>query len=158
MKRTLRYARALALTAAALAVVGWTSGPKVVVLPAVGPGAKESKLALDQGLLQVYSARASADVDVNREEFFWNDDFGKNNFLYEPSHTDYTICGHDGQVLQRVHNARNWEDGTPTLVKLPPGEYKVEAQAEESGGITIKVEVPVVIQAGHVTTVRLSGR
>jgi hypothetical protein len=110
-----------------------------------------------EGSLQVYSARVSADVDVNAEEFFWNNDFGRNDFLYEPAHADYTIYGSDGKVLKRVRNAHDWNDGKPALVKLPPGHYEVQAQAEAYAGETIPVKVPVVIKAGHETVVHLGG-
>jgi hypothetical protein len=40
-------------------------------------------------------------------------------------------------------------------MRLHPGSYTVEAEAEESGGRTITVLVPVVVKAGQTTTVHL---
>ena len=57
----------------------------------------------------------------------YNNDFGKNEFLYEPAHTDYTIYAQNGEVFRHVRNARDPNDQAPTLVTLPAGSYKVEA-------------------------------
>ncbi len=157
MKQTMRYVNSMAVATVAGWLVGCTSGPGVVALAPVGPAATETARQSKEGTLQVYSARIAADVDVNRQEFFWNNDFGRNDFLYEPAHTDYTIYGSDDKVVKRVRNARDWEDGTPALVKLPPGDYEVDARAEAYAGSTIEVKVPVVIEAGHETAVHLGG-
>jgi hypothetical protein len=99
MKCTTNLANLLALTATSLCLAGWAAQPKGVTLPPVGPNPGTSTANLTEGSLQVYSARHRAQVDANREEFFWNNDFGKNDFLYEPAHTDYTIYGGDGEVF-----------------------------------------------------------
>ena len=57
----------------------------------------------------IYSARTPADVDVNMAEWRYNNDFGKNEFLYEPAHTDYTIYARNGEVFKHVRNARSIE-------------------------------------------------
>jgi hypothetical protein len=80
-----------------------------------------------------------------------NNDYGKNDFLYEPAHTDYTICSHDGKVLQEVRNARGLNDPEPALVRLAPGTYKIKARARNYGMVTI----PVVIEPGKLTSVNL---
>jgi hypothetical protein len=90
------------------------------------------------------------------EELLWNNDFGKNEFLYEPAHTDYTIYNEGGRLLKRVRNARDRNDPEPTLVSLPPGRYQIQAEAEDYAG-TLEVRVPVVIQAGRTTVAHLSG-
>ncbi len=158
MKPTMiRYANSLALATAAVWLVGWTSGPKTVTLPAVGPAPAESTQAAKDGSLEVYSARKRAETDVNRDTFFWNIDYGKNDFLYDAAHTDYTIYGSDGAVFKRVSNARDPNDATPARVKLLPGSYRVEAWAEDYAGVRMKVSVPVVIEAGHTTALHLGG-
>ena len=43
-------------------------------------------------------------------EWLWNNDFGKNEFLSEPAHTDYTIYAQNGEVFKHVRNARNLND------------------------------------------------
>ncbi len=42
---------------------------------------------------------------------------------------DYTIYAQNGEVFKHVRNARDPNDDTPTLVTLPAGSYKVEAEA-----------------------------
>ena len=42
------------------------------------------------------------------------------------------------------------------LVALPAGRYKIEAQAEESGGETINLMIPVIVEPDHATVVHLS--
>jgi hypothetical protein len=89
-------------------------------------------------------------------ERLWDNDFGKNEFQYDPAHTDYTIYSQGGALLKRVRNARNPDDGEPALVPLPPGLYDIQAQAEDYAR-TVEVKVPVVIQAGRTTAVHLAG-
>jgi hypothetical protein len=81
----------------------------------------------------------------------WNNDFGKNDFLYEPAHSDYTISTQDGKILERVRNARDPNDPQPAVVPLPPGIYEVKAKARDFGVVTI----PVVVEAGKLTRVNL---
>jgi hypothetical protein len=157
MKPTVKHVESLVIVAAALAVGGQALASPPVSLAPVGPkpalGAKELK----EGLLQVYSARQSAGVDPNLATFFWNIDFGKNEFLYQAAHTDYTIYGSDGKVFKRVRNARDFNDGTPAQVALPPGNYRVEAEAEDYPGARLRVSVPVLVEGGQTTAVHLGG-
>jgi len=134
-----------------------TANPPVAVLPPVGPDSIAPSEPASEGVLQVYSARIPADTDVNFEEFFANDDFGGALFPLEPAHTDYTIYTEAGQVFKHVHNARNLDDAQPALVTLPPGNYKIEAQAKDIDPGTLTVVVPVTIQAGRTTHVHLDG-
>jgi hypothetical protein len=76
----------------------------------------------------IYLARTPANVDVNMAEWRWNNDFGKNAFLYEPAHTDYTIYTQNGEVFKHVRNARDMNDNTPTVVTLPAGSYRDSAR------------------------------
>ncbi len=95
-------------------------------------------------------------MDVNAQVFLANNDFGRNDFLHETAHTDYDIYGPDGNLFKHVRNARGLNDGTPTAVHLPPGDYTIEAEAEQEGGVAaLSVVVPVVIEGGLVTNVHL---
>ena len=98
-----------------------------------------------------------ADVDVNMAEWRWNNDFGKNAFLYERAHTDYTLYLKNGEVFQHVRNARNANDESPTLVLLPPGAYRVEAEGINCNSDRVKVVMTVVIEPGQTTLANLEG-
>ena len=129
-----------------------TGSPEIRLSEAVGPAPGAASEAGNASTLQVYSARQrQAYIDVNLEEFRMNNDFGRNDFLYEAAPGDYTICTADGQVLRRVHNSRNSEDETPAVVNLAPGRYTVLAQARDLG----TVEVPIVVEPGKRTVVNL---
>ncbi len=71
--------------------------------------------------------------------------------MYEPAHSDYTICTQDGKVLKHVRNSRDPNDTQPAMVPLAPGKYEVKAQTRDWGVIT----VPVVVEAGKPTIVNL---
>jgi hypothetical protein len=107
--------------------------------------------------LAIYSARTPADVDPNMADWRWNNDFGKNDFLYEPAHSDYTIYTQNGEVFKHVRNARDRSDGTPRLVMLPAGAYKVEAEAIDCSSERVKVLMTVVIKPGQTTLAHLQG-
>ncbi len=147
----------LAAAGTLVLLVGCATAPKAAFIPPIGPAPTAASTGLRNGSLQVYSAREPSDISLCQEIFFWNDDFGRNDFLYESAHTDYTIYASDGKFIEHVRNSRNYEDSHPTVVKLPPGLYTVKAQAEELGGGTINLTVPVGVDAGKCTTVHLSG-
>ena len=67
-------------------------------------------------------------------------------------HTDYTIYSNDGKVVEQVANASGPTDETPALVRLPAGFYKIEAEDDDYGRVT----VPIVVESGRTTLVRLS--
>ena len=147
----------LAGVLAMMVLAGCGATSELAVHPPVGP---DSTAPLDLeplGVLQVYSAKLPADTDVNFQEFFANDDFGGNRFPLEPAHSDYTISTRAGQVLARVHNARGLNGAQPTLVTIPAGAYKIEAQAKDTNPGTFPVVVPIIIQAGRTTRVYLDG-
>jgi hypothetical protein len=135
-----------------------SASARITVLERVGPdpnlGARDST----EGFLEVYSAREQAPIDVNAETFFYNNDFGKNEFLRTPAHTTYSIYAADGRLLQRVRNHTGMNDDQPTLVKLAPGDYRIRAEAEDSAGLTMTVMVPVCVEPGMTTTVHLDGK
>ena len=138
-------------------LTGCASVSKVVVVEPVGPGPTEGSQGTGEGALVIYSARTPADVDMNTAEWRWNNDFGKNEFLYEPAHTDYTIYAQNGEVFKHVRNARTANDDTPTVVALPAGSYKVEAEAVNCDSDRVKVLMTVVIEPGQTTLANLEG-
>jgi hypothetical protein len=142
------------LIGALVCLAGCASPTNVVVLEPIGPAPTRGLAKPGNGSLQVYSAQQRADIDPNMEEWFWNDDFGKNDFLYTPAHTDYTIYSQEGGFLKRVRNARDPNDPAPALVALPPGRYEIQAEAADAGS-TVAVKVPVVIRPGETTKVHL---
>jgi hypothetical protein len=151
----MRYARSLATAAVLVCIVGCASGPKVAVQEPVGPSQRIAAGTATGGSLVVYSARRPANVNLNTEAFLWNNDAGRNEFMYEPGHTDFTIYDSDGRVLQSVRNAGRDNVEDPTPVSLPTGVYTVEAEAEASATATMTVLIPVVVEAGQTTTVHL---
>jgi hypothetical protein len=153
----MKYLSAVSLAGAMLWIAGCASVSNVVVVEPVGPGPTEGSHGMGEGALVIYSARASADMDINTTEWRWNNDFGKNAFLYEPAHSDYTIYAQNGEVFKRVRNARNANDDTPTVVALPAGSYKVEAEAVNCDTDRVKVLMTVVIQPGQTTLANLEG-
>ena len=153
----MKYLSAVSLAGAMLWLTGCASVSKVVVVEPVGPGPTEGSHGSGEGALVIYSARASADVDINTAEWRWNNDFGKNEFLYEPAHSDYTIYAQNGEVFKRVRNARSANDDAPTVVALPAGSYKVAAEAVNCDTDRVKVLMTVVIQPGQTTLANLEG-
>jgi hypothetical protein len=133
-----------------LVISGCASAPRVASLPPLGPRPGQQNGQGD-GFLEVFSARLSALVDPNAQEFFWNNDFGKNDFLHELAHTDYNVYSEAGQLIERVHNANGSNDPNPALVRLQPGSYRIEAQAEDYDAVTFTALIPVVIRPGATT-------
>ena len=151
----MKYANAIAMSSIMVWVAGCASAQKVVVRDTVGPCHRVASGGASQGTLLVYSARERAPLDINTEVFFWNADFGKNEFLYGTARSDYTIFGGDGMVVKQVRNGRDVSGKMPAPVKLAPGRYTIEAEAEEDGGMTMTVLIPLVVEAGQITTVHL---
>ena len=119
----MKYSIAVSLAGAMLWLTGCASVSKVVVVEPVGPEPTGGAQGAGDGSLVIYSARTSADVDVNMAEWRWNNDFGKNEFLYEPAHSDYTIYAQNGEVFKHVRNARSmkldcFEPSPPMLAKI----------------------------------------
>ncbi len=152
----MRCVKTASLVSTLLCLAGCASLDKVAVLGPVGPSPAGTLKPQSEGFLQVYSARKRTPIDPNTEEFFWNDDFGRNEFLHYPAHTDYTILTEEGKVFMQVHNSVDLYDPRPTLVALPPGRYNVQARAEDFGRINENVMLSVVIQAGRATRAHLA--
>ena len=153
----MKYAASIAMAATALWLSGCASAPTIAVVDPVGPAPTVGTAGSGEGSLLVYSARTPALVDVNLEEWRLNNDFGRNEFMSAPSHSGYTIYGRNGEVVERVGNARGMGDQMPSVVKLPAGAYKVEAQALNCDGNRVPVIIPVVIKAGQTTVAHLEG-
>ena len=153
----MKLAYSFVLTSTLIWAVGCASTSHLTRLAPVGPALTEVPQKQDAAILEVYSARVRAPVDLNREEFLWNNDFGKNDFLYEPSHTSYTIYTADGAIFRKIRNAKDMNDANPTLVDLPQGEYRIQAEAEDYGGCAFTVAIPVIVEPGLTTVVHLDG-
>jgi hypothetical protein len=153
----MKYARVLALAGAAVYLTGCASTPRTVVVTPVGPAPAGVSQKTGDGSLLIFSARARANVDVNTETWLWNNDYGKNAFLYEPAHSDYTIYTRDGYVFKHVANASDPNDDMPAIVTLPAGLYQVEAQAIDCDSSRVNVLMPVVIKPGQTTLAHLEG-
>lgn len=151
----MKYTCSVAAASLLLWVGGCASPTSLTVRQPLGPAPSGESSPVTEGALQVYSARKKAAIDVNRETFFWNQDFGRNDFLYESGHTDYTIYSPQGKVLQQVRNARDRNDDTPAVVTLPAGSYRIEAEAERNDGVSLPVNMTVVIKPGQTTPVHL---
>jgi hypothetical protein len=147
----MKYVSSIVMSTAAVCLVGCATPAQFTVSEPVGPTPTERARSPDDSTLQVYSARVRAPVDVNREEFLWNNDFGRNDFLYEPAHTDYTIYYQNGKMFKHVRNAQGAGDPQPVLMSLPPGRYEVVAYARGFGLVII----PVVVEKGKRTIVNL---
>ena len=153
----MKYSSAVLLAGAVAWLTGCASVSRVVVVEPVGPGPADGSGGTGAGSLVIYSARALVDVDVNLAEWRWNNDFGRNDFLYEPSHSAYTIYAQNGEVFKHVRNARYSTDDTPMVVALPAGSYNVEAVGINCNSERVKVVMTVVIQPGQTTLANLEG-
>jgi hypothetical protein len=123
----------------AAAVAGCASESKVVVSQPVGPDLARPRVHPDQGTgrLVVYTAVEVANAVGS--------DF--------PTHSSYVIYASNGKLLQRVDNRTGPFYQTPRTVSLPPGEYKVEGRATNSG----QVDIPVIVKEDKTTVVDLEG-
>jgi hypothetical protein len=70
---------------------------------------------------------------------------------YHMYYSDYEVRSEAGDLIKKVHNDSGTVIEGPVEVKLPAGRYRVHARANGYGWVT----VPVVIEAGRVTTVHL---
>jgi len=127
----------IALLAAALA--GCASHPSAVVSEPVGPDLAPPRVNVNrgdkEGSLIVYSAVESVNAV--------NSDF--------PTHAGYAIYDETGKLVRHVDNRSGAFNQSPATVSLPPGEYKVKAQATNHGLVT----VPVIIKENETTVLDL---
>jgi len=108
-------------------------GLPYVLQNAVGP--QSASTGSGTGTLIVYSATYAPVVE--QSEY--------------PIHTDYTVATLGDHVIERVSNGTGSFFSDPAKVSLPAGEYHVRAQYDRGGFVTI----PVVIEAGKITTLDL---
>src|SRR5580700_10073109 len=129
-----------AIIIAAAALSGCASAKPGLTLAPVGPDPAQSRTVGANGELLVFSA-FEAGPQIYHE------------IPYQRSHSDYQLCRNNGQLLQTVRNETRGVFNAPTPVTLPPGTYRIIANANGHGLVT----VPVVITAGRTTTVHLDG-
>jgi hypothetical protein len=130
MKLALR--NAIVIVATVVLVASCASVPPTIVRDTVGPSPAVAVAGEENGFLTVYSATA------------WTTD---EDGPLQLRHTSYEIHSVDGTLFQVVSNG----DDEPTRVALQKGVYTVVASSDNSG----EVRVPVAIDAGKITVVRL---
>lgn len=130
----------LLLLPVVIALAGCAGSQHPLVLDAVGPAPAQQVAALPGGSLIVYSAFDSGEA-------------GTTDFRDIKRHTDYKIYSGDGRLLQVVHNHLNYGTADPTRVALPTGTYRIVAESNGSGTLT----VPVAIVVNQETIIHLEG-
>ena len=121
-------------------ISGCTSENGLVLDPVGPPPLQRSAVNSKKGTLLVYSAY---DVGGN-----WN---GRDPD--RPVHSNYQIFSRDGNLLRSVHNDSGTLQQDPVPVELPAGKYRVIANANGHGEVTI----PVIIEAQQTTLLHLEG-
>jgi hypothetical protein len=112
-----------------------------LVLDPVGPHAPQtSSVSSPNGTLVVYSAY-DVGANVNARD------------PYRPVHSDYKIFSLDGNLLRAVQNDSGTILQEPVPVELLAGKYRVVANANGYGQVTI----PVFIKAQQTTVLHLEG-
>lgn len=132
--------RTLAILFTATLWSGCAASQPGLTLTPVGSPAVQSAVTDDKGTLVVFSAYDVTAASPGDHE-------------HRHHYSDYKILSQDGKLLQTVHNDSNTVLREATRVKLLPGTYRVVAQANGYGVVT----VPVVIEKNQVTTVHLEG-
>jgi hypothetical protein len=131
----------LAVGGMALLLAGCATSHNGMVLDSVGPDpASNVNPAVPDGSLLVYSA-----YEVNA-------DFSSRD-THRPEYSAYRILSADGQLQQVVNNNTDTMLQRPKQVALPAGNYRVVAEANGYGTVT----VPITIAAGEITMVHLQG-
>jgi hypothetical protein len=120
--------------AAGIALLAGCASQPVALSP-VGPSAQDRAIA-GVGYLQVYSDTETHNIGDGPP--------------YCP-HTGYNIYTPSGVRVKYVPNHIGDMDETPTMVRIPAGDYNVVAESSAYGRVT----VPVVIEGGHRTAVHL---
>jgi hypothetical protein len=115
-------------------LAGCASTP--IALAPVGPGPTNQKDYYSKGYLKVFSDTKTHLIGDGPPYY---------------THTGYSIYNESGTRLQYVANHIGEMDESPSLVKIPTGNYKVVAESAAYGRVT----VPVVVQAGKVTVIHL---
>lgn len=131
---------AVVLLTAATLWSGCAFGPRDMVLEPVGPSPTSVAGNNGEGSLVVYTA-----YDVNAP--------GLGDYEHRHHYTDYKILTDDGKLRQTVHNDIGTSVRQAAQVNLPAGTYRVVANANGYGTVT----VPVVIGPNRLTVVHLEG-
>jgi hypothetical protein len=111
-----------------------------MVLEPVGPSPSPVAESNGEGSLVVYTA-----YDVNF--------VSAGDYEHRRHYTNYKIFTADGKLLQNVHNDIGTTFKQAAHVTLPAGNYRVVANANGYGTVT----VPVVIASNRQTVVHLEG-
>lgn len=122
--------------AAAPCMAGCVSATQT--LAPVGPVSAGAAAAGSNGYIEVFTATRKVDVDF--ESYFH-------------PHLGYEIDDPSGREVRFVANHTSDMDEAPDVVSLPPGRYRIVAESTWCGLVT----VPVVIERGRTTVVRLDG-
>ena len=124
-----------------LLLAGCATTNNGMVLEGVGPDPTSPvNTTATTGTLLVYSAyTVNADFNVRDP--------------HRPQYTDYRIFTPDGKLQQQVQNSTDTILQRPKEVELPVGTYRIVAEANAYGTVT----VPVAIEPGQITVVHLEG-
>ena len=133
------YYTVVLLTAATL-WSGCAFGPRGMVLEPVGPSPASVAEGPGEGALVVYTA-----YEVNF--------VSAGDYEHRHHYTNYKIFTADGKLLRTVKNDVGAEFRQAAHVSLSAGTYRVVANANGYGTVT----VPVVIGANRLTVVHLEG-
>src|SRR5580698_2621656 len=124
-----------------LLLAGCATSNNGLMLEGVGPDPSSSvNAAATTGTLLVYSA-PEVNADFNSRD------------PHRPQYSDYQILTADGKLQQQVHNSSGTILQRPKQVDLPVGKYRVVAEANGYGFVT----VPVTIEGGRDTMLHLEG-
>jgi len=138
---SLKLNHVLGMGSLAMLLAGCVTTQNAMVLDRVGPDPSSPiNTSSNVGNLIVYSAY-DANADFDRRDNF------------RPEYSDYKVLTAASELQQRVHNNSGTILQRPKLVALPPGDYRVVAQANGYGVVT----VPVTIVAGKDTILHLEG-
>jgi hypothetical protein len=107
-----------------------------LTLAPVGPDPNSPATPGADGRLEVFSAL------VAHAE-------GNNPTWYQ--HRDYTLYDASGKTVEHVDNTVGHYARSPRIISLAPGRYRVQTETQTHRSVM----VPVIIQAGRMTTVRL---
>ena len=129
---------AFAVPALVLLLSSCVASERGLVLAPVGPPPAQPTTTSAKGTLVVFSA-----YDVHEAS--------PGDYECRHHYSDYRIFSGNGKLLQRVHNDSDSVLREPAHVRLPAGMYRVVADSNGYGVVT----VPVVIEANQVTTVHL---
>jgi hypothetical protein len=113
-------------------------GSDLLFVSAARPGPSDNGTKSAKGYLLVYSA---------------TDEVSDGDMVFN-THSSYVIYTNDGKFVRNIENHISRSDEIPELVRLPPGDYTVEARSANNG----YVRVYVLIKPGRRTVLDLDQR